>query len=204
MEEKMMDHQYLGKFWERHGRDIFILMFFFAGMTAAFAVWSLALPQGFFSAQIDKIHEIQTITGQLTGEGLTGEFVGAATAAESFSRILYNNLQVMIFSFIFSFIFGAGAIFIITWNASVLGVYIGQLSKYVWQIPIVSLYFIPHGIFEIGGYVTAGLAGGIMSAAVIRKNKARVLKMITFDCFIILALAAILIIMGAGIEVWLA
>lgn len=198
MEEQMVNH-HTGKFWERHGKDIFILLFFFAGLTAAFAVWSLALPQSFFGAQITKINEIQTVSGQLTGQ-VTGNALGV----DAFNRILYNNLQVMLFSFVFSFIFGAGAIFIICWNASVLGVYVGQLSKFIWNIPLVSLYFLPHGLFEIGGYVVAGLAGGLISAAVIRKNKTHILKVIIFDCMKLLALAVVLVVIGAGLEVWLA
>ena len=43
-----------------------------------------------------------------------------------------------------------------------------------------------------------------MSAAIIRKNKARVLKIITFDCLRIMLLAVALIAIGAGIEVWVA
>jgi len=195
LEERYINHHYEKKFWIRHGKDIFILLFYFAGLTAAFAVWSFFLPQDFFHSQISKINEIQ---------GLAGGMTGSAIGVENFNRIFINNVQVVLFSFIFSFIFGAGAIFIIIWNASVLGVYIGQLSKHLWHIPIVSLSFLPHGIFEIGGYVCAGLAGGLISAAIIRKNSSHVLKIITLDSLKILILATVLILIGAGIEVLLA
>jgi len=189
MEETMAAKHAEGRLWERHEMDIVILFFFFIGMAAAFALWSFFLPQDFFMAQISKVNEIQ-------GVSVTGNFA----SIETFNRILINNLQVMLFSFLFSFIFGAGAIFIIIWNASVLGVYIGQLSKAVWHIPVVSLSFLPHGVPEIIGYLLAGLAGGLLSAAILRKNPSHVLKIIVIDSLKILLIGVIFICIGAGIE----
>ena len=193
MEETLAAKHAEGRLWERHELDIIILFFFFVGMTAAFALWSFLLPQGFFQAQITKVNEIQ-------GMGVTGNVVNTDT----FMRVLLNNLQVMMFSFLFSFIFGCGAIFIIVWNASVLGVYIGQLSKALWHIPIVSLSFLPHGIPEIVGYLLAGLAGGLLSAAILRKNPSHVLEVIAWDSVKILLLGAAFIVLGAGIEAFFA
>lgn len=201
MEEKMVNHKYQMKFWERHEKDIMILLFFFAGMTLAFAVWSLFLPSSFFQAQITKVNEIQ---GYMATGQVTGEVTGGLTAYDAFISIFYNNMQVLAFSFLFSFIFGAGAIFIIIWNASVLGVYIGQLSKHIWNIPIMSLSFLPHGIPEIAGYLMAGLAGGIISASIIRKNNMKTLKAILLDSVKLLIVASILILIGAGVEAYLA
>ncbi len=186
-------------FWSRHEKDILILLFYFFGLTIAFSIWSFFLPQSFFSAQLTKINEIQGMQ-TFVADPLMGQATGAAAGPAAFNKILFNNLQVMFFSFIFSFIFGAGAIFIIAWNASVLGVYIGQLSKYVWHIPIVSLSFLPHGIPEIAGYLAAGLAGGLMSAAIIRKNSSETLRAVSVDVAKILVIGVILIVLGAGIE----
>jgi uncharacterized membrane protein SpoIIM required for sporulation len=199
MEEEAIRKHLSGTFWTRHEKDIMILLFFFFGLTIAFAIWSFFLPQSFFSAQITKINEIQGMAS-----GVTGQATGAVGGAAMFNKILINNLQVMFFSFIFSFIFGAGAIFIIAWNASVLGVYIGQLSKYVWHIPIVSLSFLPHGIPEIAGYLFAGLAGGLMSAAIIRKNTGEVIRIVTMDVVKILIIGIALVALGAGIEAFIA
>jgi len=195
IEERLIDHHYRARFWERHEKDILTLLFYFAGLTACFALWSFLLPQSeiFFQAQITEINRIQGIAG----------ITGSLTKQETFMRIFYNNLQVMLFSFIFAFIFGAGAVFIITWNASVLGVYIGQLSSQIWHVPIVSLSFLPHGIPEIAGYVAAGLAGGLLSAAIIRKNSRRVLKTITIDSMLVMILAIALILLGAAVETWI-
>lgn len=199
IEEDEIEHHREKSLWGRHEKDILVLLFYFFGLAMAFAVWSFFLPQSFFGAQITKVNEIQGMSA-----GMTGQITGDAAGAAMFNRILVNNLQVMFFSFIFSFIFGAGAVFIIVWNASVLGVYIGQLSKYAWHIPIVSLSFLPHGIPEIAGYLCAGLAGGILSSAIIRKNHPEVIKMIAVDVTKILLVGIGLIVLGAGIEAFLA
>jgi uncharacterized membrane protein SpoIIM required for sporulation len=179
-------------FWDKHGNYILISLFFFAGLTLAFAIWAFILPGDFFQVQSSKINQIQGVSGALTH----GDF-------GSFSRILMNNLQVTVFAFLFSLFFGAGAVFIIAWNASILGVYISQLSRHALEIPWWGLFFLPHGVPEIGGYIIAGLAGGIVSAAIIRKNNKKVLKIIILDSVKLIVLAVALIFLGAAIEVYM-
>lgn len=196
MEEKQINRHLKVGFWGRHGKDIVILLFFFFGLTAAFSLSYLFVPQGFYGSQTTKINQILGLSGQLTGLGSDQKTIFMET-------IFLNNLNVMLFSFFFSFIFGAGAIFIITWNASVLGVRIGQLSGSAWNIPLRTLPYLPHGVLEIGGYLCAGLAGGIISAAFIRKNDVRVLKAISVDSMKIMLLGISLVFLGAVVEVYL-
>jgi stage II sporulation protein M len=168
-----------------------IMLFYFAGLTLAFAIWSFMLPPEFFQVQTQKINEIHGVTG------------AASYKYYTFTQILNNNLQVMFFAFLFSLVFGAGAIFIIAWNASILGVYIGDLANSLWQIPIVSLSFLPHGLPEIGAYLIAGIAGGLLSAMLIRKNTIHIKEVVAFDCLKLLIIACVLIVIAAGIEVYL-
>jgi uncharacterized membrane protein SpoIIM required for sporulation len=93
-------------------------------------------------------------------------------------------------------------VFIIVWNASILGVAIGELSKYFWEIPIKTLMFLPHGIPEIIGYLCAGLAGGLLSAAILRCRSTDVLKIIFLDSLKIILLGVVFILIAAGIEVY--
>ncbi|MBI4181491.1 MAG: stage II sporulation protein M [Candidatus Aenigmarchaeota archaeon] len=173
-------------FWATHGQDVVLLLCYFFGLTLAFAAWTSFLPPEAFGPQVDTINQIRG--------------TGAFTQLEGFQTILLNNLQVMVVAFVLSLVFGAGAIFIIVWNASVLGVYIGQISRSLYQIPLVSLSVLPHGIPEIGGYVLAGLAGGILSAAIMRKQHAR-LPAVFQDSLKLLALGVALIALGAAVEV---
>ena len=192
IEEELIRKFHKSSFWDKHGNYITILLFFFAGLTLAFSVWAYVLPGDFFQVQSSKINQIQGVTGALTH----GDF-------GSFVRILSNNLQVTAFAFMFSLFFGAGAIFIIAWNASILGVYISQLSRNILEIPWWSIFFLPHGVPEIGGYLFAGLAGGIISAAILRKNDKKVLKIIILDSVKLLVVAVAMIFLGAAIEVYL-
>jgi uncharacterized membrane protein SpoIIM required for sporulation len=199
--EEMLEEEYIREhheryFWVRHEKDIMIMLFFFLGLTFAFGFWSFIMPESLFQIQIAKINQIKGIAGSVTG--------AAADQSGLFSRILINNLQVMGFSFFFSFIFGAGMVFIIAWNASILGVYVGaKLSETIWHVPMVTLGFLPHGIPEIAGFITAGLAGGLLSAAFIRNRDAHMLKIIVFDSAKIMGIAISLIFLAAAIEVYL-
>jgi uncharacterized membrane protein SpoIIM required for sporulation len=178
--------------WARHGKDMLILCLFFLGLSLAFSFWSFVLHDTAFQMQLDKISQIRG-SGDVTGN--------AAGDAAQFSRILVNNLNVMLFSFIFSLIFGAGAIFIIVWNASILGVFVGaRLSSYVWEIPYNTGLFLPHGIPEIAGYLFAGLSGGIISTAVLRGRGVRAMKTILVDALLLMGLAAFSVLCGAAIE----
>ena len=192
IEERLIKKFKKKSFWHMHEKDILILLLYFIGVTFAFAFWSFALPADAFQVQAYKINQIR----------------GGITDAEiskmgNFNAIVSNNLQVMLFAFIFSFIFGAGAIFIIVWNASVLGVFIGQLSKgfSVLHIPLVSLSFWGHGIPEIAGYLFAALSGGLISAAIIRKNSTEVLRQVIFDALKLLLIAIALFFLAGAIEV---
>ncbi len=189
MEEKMIK-KHKG-FWGRHGRDLIILLLYFAGMTAAFALSTLILPDSAFGIQHQKIR-------QITGEDITG----SVTKDAFFMEVLLNNLNVMLFSFFFSLLFGAGAVFILVWNASILGVRIAELSRDIINIPVVSLSFLPHGVPEIAGYIAAGLAGGILSFGVIRRKEWDVMKSIIMDSMLIMVVAVSLIFVGAAIEAY--
>jgi len=200
-EEYIKKHYHDDRFWERHSRDLMIFLLFFAGITLAFAFWYVILPatwsmlfgaeilsENVFMVQVSKISQIRGLAGSAT------------ELHPQFLPIFANNMQVMFFSFLFSFIFGAGAVFIIAWNASILGIAIGQISESLWYIPTVSMGFVLHGVPEIAGYLAAALAGGLLSAAIIRGHGSEVLKKVLRDAVLILLFAFFSIICGAVIE----
>jgi len=165
---------------KEHSKALFFFIFLFAGMTIAYALWYLFLPSsissGLFSVQSQTI---ASINQQVTGN------VSASLAI--FTKIFLNNVKVMVFCILFSFIYGSGAIFILTWNASVLGTAMGNfmrvnLSQYASEVGLAKVgayfyvfslslvrYFV-HGIPEIFAYFVAGLAGGIISFAIVRHD----------------------------------
>lgn len=88
---------------KEHGKALSFFMFLFCGITAAYSVWFVALPtsvvSNIFSAQIDTIGKISS--------SLTGN----AFLPKSFFVVFFNNLRVLTMCVLFSFLFGAGAIF---------------------------------------------------------------------------------------------
>ena len=137
-----------------------------------------------------------------------------------FSDILANNLKVLIFCVLFSFLYGVGALFILTWNASVIGVAIGdtirsgiyQLGQelnfnagvqYLSVISYGLLRYSIHGIPEILSYFVAGLAGGIISVAAIRHDfGTKRFEKIVLDSSVLIILSLALVVGAAFLEVY--
>lgn len=155
---------------KEHGKALSFLMFLFVGFVLAFSFWYLVLPQStsqnLFSTQISDIKGIN-------GPSINGEY---ASPIIMFREILLNNLMVLGFCLLFSLLYGIGAIFILCWNASVIAAAIGTFVQesigihYVVSVPLAIFRYSLHGIPEIFAYMTAGLAGGIISIAVIRHD----------------------------------
>ena len=97
-------------------------MFLFLGITLACAIWYVVLPQNIVTG----LFETQTSTIQAINSRVTGAVTGPWPL---FSKIFFNNVKVLIFCILFSFVYGAGAIFILTWNASVIGTAIGNFKR---------------------------------------------------------------------------
>ncbi len=184
-------------------KDVFLMFTaLFFGMTLAYTILYVFVPtqisSKLFSAQISTIKGVS----------------GFITADAVLQQILVNNFKVLFFCLIFSFLFGAGAIFIIAWNASILGVAIGHtirtglmnlgggLKSYFYVIPYSIGRYLTHGIFEISAYFLAGIAGGIISAAVVRYEfNSKEFKEVILDSLDLIILASLLLVIGALVEV---
>src|SRR3989344_975131 len=104
---------------KEHAKALSVFMYLFVGMTVAMAFWYVALPSDtvsvLFQSQSSTINTINA-----------SAIAGNAYKLDFFGKIFFNNVKVLIFCILFSFIYGAGAIFILTWNASVIGAAIGN------------------------------------------------------------------------------
>jgi len=94
-----------------------VYIYAFFGIFIVFAFFSLILPK--------------LATGHLFREQLNiMSSVGHATFTEGlFTGILINNIKIFLLCFLVSVVLGNGAIFLITWNASVWGTIFGVLAK---------------------------------------------------------------------------
>lgn len=199
---------------KEHGKALTVFMYLFLGFCLASVLWYTVLPANTVTTLFEsQANTINSINGRITGMFTIEQF-------QVFTNIFLNNIKVMIFCAIFSVLYGAGAIFILAWNASVIGVAIGNFirgniasyahlvgfdraTQYFSVISIGLLKYIIHGIPEILAYFTAGLAGGIISIAIIRHDfgtkKFEHILLDSADLF----LASIGLLLVAGIlEVW--
>ncbi len=159
---------------KEHRRAVYAFMWLFIGFTIAFAFWYSVLPNTEpFNAQIETycmINRPDNFAACVKEYGIkTMQITPQLTAPERLYLIFTNNMYVLLFTLVFSLLFGAGVIFILAWNASVIGAAIGIFTDYkVSALPLGLLRFFTHGIFEIGSYFMIALAGGMVSVAVIR------------------------------------
>lgn len=177
-------------FFRRHMDILMVYASFFTGMVFALSIMFILFPgnivEKLFESQINEINIIR----------------GSVALPGPFTSILVNNIGVLFISFIFAFLFGSGAIFILSWNASVLAAAIGITAKSIggWKgLPTAMLTFVPHGVPEIAAYFIAGIAGGMVSA-VIMKNKTTWFWVVMRDSLKMIAVAFFLLVIAAFIE----
>ena len=211
-EEKTIFDKDAQKFEYHHRRAIPFFVFMFVGFVLSFTLWFVLFPQklvsSLFSVQLNTIIQINN--------AVSGGFAGTY-----FMAIILNNIKVLVFAILFSFIYGAGAIFILTWNASVVAVAIGStirklISAYADAsgLTLVGVYFgafsiglmryLTHGIAEILGYFVGGLAGGIISVAMLKHEFMDAnFKKAMFDALNLIFIAVGILIIAALIEVFI-
>jgi uncharacterized membrane protein SpoIIM required for sporulation len=197
-----------GKLIKEHSKAISALMWLFIGFVVAFSLGYIFLgasaPSN-FNFQIKTYCAINNPHNYDYCLNEYGLINGAATNSTYFMKILLNNLQVMVFTLLFSLIFGAGAIFILVWNASVIAAAIGIFAKQgLFALPCAYLRYLIHGIPEIAAYFIAALAGGIISVAIIRKDlRDERLWQILQDALLLFVIAIVILIISGLMEVYL-
>lgn len=198
---------------KQHTKAILLFLFLFLGMTIAFVFWYTVLPSPTVSFLFQK--QAQTITSvnnQISGNAVAQFII--------FSKILFNNVKVLAFCILFSFIYGSGAVFILTWNASVIATAIGNFIRtniahyaqtlgsantfaYFQIISLGLLRYLTHGLPEILAYLYGALAGGIISVAIIRRHfQTRKFFDILVDTSDLLLIALGFLLLAAFIEVY--
>lgn len=207
---------------KQHFKAINAFLMLFCGMTLAFSFWYVISPFfvdiGWMSNEtLSSLFRIQLETITSINSRVTGMAVGGFPAM---SDIFLNNIKVMVFCVAFSFLYGAGAIFILAWNASIIGAAIGNtirtgLGKYLGVIGIARMggilhasgfgiiRYAIHGIPEILAYIVGGVAGGIISVAIINHDfGTRKFEKIILDASDLLIIAIMILLIAAILEVY--
>lgn len=202
VEREEAEHRINEGFFERHEKPLKIFTLMFIGIFAAIFIVSIMSPSEYidatFSDQIAEINRITTIS--------TGNIVGSAISPDILDLIFWNNLRVMGLSFILSFLIGVGSIVILAWNASILALYLASFVKkgLIEEFMVRTISIIPHAPIEIFGYFFAGIAGGILSAGLMReKFLSKEFLLVFRDSLLLMFLAVGAIALGAVVEVFL-
>ncbi|MBS3127978.1 stage II sporulation protein M [Candidatus Woesearchaeota archaeon] len=182
-------------------KDIFGIYFFlFMGIFMTYALLALLMPEAsvfhLFSTQL-----------------AVGGFAGQAFQSDILWSILLNNIKVLFVCLVLSFVYGAGSILFIVWNASVWGTifgYVAQQSAFaasgnaLYYFGATIIPVLPHMVTEALSYFSAAIVGGVVSKAVLREDLfSEKFHHIITDGLIFLVLGLVLVTIAAIIEVQL-
>lgn len=194
-----------------HGDAILAFMFLFLGFILAFSFWNIVLKNpNLLNVQLETYCSINS-PGNIEGCLSQYSISGKAVSGNSFSKgsmllsIIGNNFGVMILTLLLSLVFGAGAIFILVWNASVISAAVGIFANYrIYEIPAGILRYMIHGFPEIAAYFIVALAGGMIGVHVIQEGMEgeKFTKVLTNVIFLIL-IAIVILVAAAFVEVYL-
>lgn len=183
--EEELDMKSNKEWWllKEHTKVLLFLIALFLGITFALILIYIFLPQSL----VDNVFKLQTEAIGRVNNSVQANVTGNIAKLDIFTKILFNNFKVLFFCLIFSLLYGTGAIFILTWNASVIATAMGnliktelaktasvvglaQISSYFGAASFAFFRYMTHGLLEIAAYFIAGLAGGIISVALIKHD----------------------------------
>ncbi|PIN99321.1 MAG: hypothetical protein COT90_00120 [Candidatus Diapherotrites archaeon CG10_big_fil_rev_8_21_14_0_10_31_34] len=158
---------------------------------------------------------------RILGRNSSGEAIGSANDEclfgdcakfDFFIGIIQNNLWVLIVTFLVALIYGFGAMFIITWNASVWGIVFAHKSLELAPIadknPIVFfglllLTVLPHTAVEALTYFTAAISGGIASQGIAKESlESERFERVLTHSFILMGISLLLLVFAAFLETY--
>jgi len=185
----------------RHKELIYAYFSIFFSAVLATYISYLLFPQ-IFNEQVKAIYDIKM---EITMYGYS------IKRDAFFSYILINNLKVLMMFFIFSIIFGAGSLYLLLWNSSIIGVFLGMkameysgnpIMKYVFYPFFSFIKILPHGILEFLGYFLASLSGAMLAMSLLIKDRDS-LQQIISDSLLLFLFSILFIVMGAFVEAFL-
>ena len=180
-----------------------VYIFLFLGILLIYSLGALVLPGLQTNTLFREQLEIRF------GQGFAGN---AIISDGLFLGLLSNNFLVLLACFIMALLTGDGAIFLITWNASVWGTIFGITAKsaalFSGHNPfilytLIMLIVFPHMILEGISYFLAAISGSVISKDVLLEEFAstRFFSVFSFNLYLLLG-ALIFLILGALVEAY--
>lgn len=218
--EEILERKSAATFFARHFNVILLYVWVFVGIILAFSLAYVVSPVEqkpvWFDEQINAFCSISGSASCVDGNPLSISGRASASALGAcqdpstkniFSCTLFifeNNAGVLFFILLLSVIYGAGAIFIIAWNASILGIFFGEMfmaGQHLRGFGFLQGMLIGHGPPELLAYVFGALAGAIISSTISKGDFLRHEgEIIIKDVLFLVGLAFFSVLYGALVE----
>ena len=208
-QESLEQHVSFRSLWRDDIEIVRIYIFLFLGIMLVYSVGTILLPElqanNLFREQL----EIRFGQG-FSGNAIAGQATTATFSSGLFYSLLTNNFLVLMACFILALLAGDGAIFLITWNASVWGTIFGLTAKNAATVAgqhplyffglIMAIVF-PHMILEAISYFLAAISGSVISKDVLLEQFAsdRFFEVFGFNLYLLL-FALFFLLLGAIME----
>ncbi len=204
--EQMLGSTLLG----RHAPVVVVMASLFFGLLAGYVFWQLYLPESqvrtLFDAQTKELIAINPAVGRAASP------LSGVEAVKAFEIIFFHNLQVVGIILFLCVLYGAGAVAVLSWNASVIATFLSVLAKKIagtddagstillGGLTTGFLGILPHGSLELLSYLMVTLSGGIISSAVIHRLPAGPFTLVLYDAARLLCISILFLAAGAAIE----
>jgi hypothetical protein len=203
-QESMEQKVSLRALWKDDIDVVRIYIFLFLGILLVYSVSTIIMPEMQANNLFREQLEIRF------GQGFSGQASGGIFSSGLFYDLLSNNFLVLIACFIMALLTGDGAIFLITWNASVWGTIFGVTAKNAslfsgenafYLFGVIMLVVFPHMMIEAISYFLAAISGSVISKDVILEEFAshRFMEVFGFNLYLLL-FALIFLLLGALVE----
>ena len=194
----------MGTLWRDDIEIIRIYIALFLGILVIYALGTMLLP----NFQVNELFREQLEIR--FGQGFAGSATGGIFSSDLFWGLVSNNFLVLMACFILALLTGDGAIFLISWNASVWGTIFGLTAKNAALFSgksafllfgAIMLIVFPHMILEALSYFLAAISGSIISKDVLLEEFAsdRFFEVFGFNLYL-LFFGLLFLVLGALVE----
>lgn len=207
-------------FFTRHKKLFLQLIYFFLGVFCAFVFLFFLLGPNtkeiVFSTQMIEVEGVSNLRNSITGQVSQTQLANESNFNKVFKLVLSNNFGVILRAAALSFFYGAGALFLIAWNASVLATVISSeiasnlgvvltsplgIFQAIFQTFVSFIGYIPHGFPELLAYFIISFAGAMLARDLVKGLFTTEFRWkIIGDLLFMLALSIFLLVIGAIIE----
>ncbi len=196
--EEKMESKGVSHFWKRHRITIRCFIGAFLGMLAGFLILGAVNPDslGYQIAQLEQEHLKPDVISKFT---TTAYIPDVTTVMAVFS----HNVWYLLIGFVLSIFYGAGAVFLLTYNASFFAAFIiGLFNRWAGAMQMTSIALL-HMLPESTGYILTAMAGASLSRAIIHeKLTGNAFKNVLKNDIKLLLLGLLLVLIAAFIETY--